>query len=36
LGKVTNCAYNGTAPLLTDETALKTLETACDMIYNGK
>ena len=22
--------------LLTDETALKTLETACGMIYNGK
>jgi hypothetical protein len=36
LGKTTNCAYNGSAHLLTDETALKTLETACGMIYNGK
>ncbi|CAF3476664.1 unnamed protein product [Rotaria socialis] len=35
LGKITNCYYNGTAQLLTDESALKTLETACGMIYNG-
>ncbi|CAF3904880.1 unnamed protein product, partial [Rotaria magnacalcarata] len=35
LGKITNCYYNGTAQLLTDESALKTLETSCGMIYNG-
>ncbi|CAF5202191.1 unnamed protein product, partial [Rotaria magnacalcarata] len=34
LGKITNCYYNGTAQLLTDESALKTLETSCGMIYN--
>ncbi|CAF1979480.1 unnamed protein product [Rotaria magnacalcarata] len=34
-GKITNCYYNGTAKLLTDATALKTLETACGMVYNG-
>ncbi|UJR31470.1 hypothetical protein I4U23_018959 [Adineta vaga] len=34
-GKTTNCEYNGTAQLLTDEAALRTLETACGMIYNG-
>ncbi|CAF4469946.1 unnamed protein product, partial [Rotaria magnacalcarata] len=33
-GKITNCYYNGTAKLLTDATALKTLETACGMVYN--
>ncbi|CAF4224777.1 unnamed protein product, partial [Rotaria sp. Silwood2] len=35
LGKITNCYYNGSAQLLTDETALTTLETACAMIYHG-
>ncbi|CAF0977101.1 unnamed protein product [Rotaria sordida] len=35
LGKITNCFYNGTAKLLTDEKGLKTLETACGMFYNG-
>jgi hypothetical protein len=33
---MTNCYYNGSAHLLTDETSLKALETACGMIYNGK
>ncbi|CAF3737766.1 unnamed protein product [Rotaria sp. Silwood1] len=35
LGRITNCYYNGSAKLLTDETALKTLETACGMTYHG-
>ncbi|CAF0998298.1 unnamed protein product [Adineta ricciae] len=35
-GKLTNCEYNGTAKLLTDEIALQTLETACGMVYNGQ
>jgi hypothetical protein len=36
LGKTTNCYYNGTAKLLTDDLALQTFETACGMLYNGK
>ncbi|CAF1029966.1 unnamed protein product [Rotaria sordida] len=35
LGKITNCYYNGTAKLLTNETALKSLEIACGMMYKG-
>ncbi|CAF0966260.1 unnamed protein product [Adineta steineri] len=35
MGKTVNCYYNGTAKKLTDPTALKTLETACGMSYNG-
>mgnify|MGYP006904162745 FL=1 len=31
-----NCAYDGPAPQLTNETGLQALKEECSMFYNGK
>lgn len=35
-GQAINCYYDGPPKLMTNQTALSLLESACGMVYNGK